>query len=99
MYSVGLQPSLELISSNLTSWPVICLAGVLAGWLYVSAHERAQEDAPVSLPGYRLSSIIPFFRQRYDFLNWGFHFTEEPIFQFSLLRVSISFLLIESRSI
>ncbi|ETW77953.1 cytochrome P450 monooxygenase 90 [Heterobasidion irregulare TC 32-1] len=86
MYSVGLQPSLELISSNLTSWPVICLAGVLAGWLYVSAHERAQEDAPVSLPGYRLSSIIPFFRQRYDFLNWGFRFTEEPIFQFSLLR-------------
>ena len=44
-------------------------------------------NSPPSLPGSSLFAIWPFFRRRYDFLNWGFH-AAGPIFKFNLLQVS-----------
>ncbi|KAF7360448.1 hypothetical protein MVEN_00775200 [Mycena venus] len=63
---------------------VICLVIVLA-----TASPEDGDEAPKSLPGPPFLSIIPFFRQRYDFLNWGFHVTGQPTFQFKLMNNTV----------
>jgi sterol 14-demethylase len=60
---------------------------VLAIILAVCSQYREKDDAPVHLPGHALLDIYPFFRRRYDFLNWGFQATGQSVFQFRLLRV------------
>lgn len=57
--------------------------------LIMSAFEKDAADRPVSLPGLSLSHIIPFYKRRYDFLNWGIQAAGQNIFQFKLLRVSL----------
>jgi len=47
-------------------------------------------ESPARVPNNSLFTITPFFHQRFNFLNWGFKKTGEPIFQFSLLQVSSS---------
>ena len=42
---------------------------------------------PASLGSFSVSTIVPFVRNRYDFLNWGFQTTGESVFQFRLLNV------------
>ncbi|KAJ7126062.1 cytochrome P450 [Mycena epipterygia] len=64
---------------------VICLVIVL---ITASLQEDGPE-APTSLPGLPFLSIVPFFRQRYDFLNWGFHITGQSIFQFQLMSNTV----------
>ena len=44
-------------------------------------------DMPTSLNSLPISTIVPFVRNRYDFLNWGFQNTGETVFQFQLLNV------------
>ena len=44
-------------------------------------------DMPTSLNSLSISTIIPFVRDRYDFLNWGFQNTGETVFRFRLLNV------------
>jgi sterol 14-demethylase len=65
---------------------VFCLVIVL---ITASLHEDGNE-APKSLPGLPFLSIVPFFRQRYDFLNWGFRVTGQSTFQFQLMNVCSS---------
>lgn len=43
-------------------------------------------DAPW-LPQFSLFNIVPFYRRRFDFLNWGFYVTGSSVFQFKLLQV------------
>jgi sterol 14-demethylase len=53
----------------------------------ISALRKERTDAPVKLPGHPLLAVFPFFRQRFNFLNWGFQVTGQSIFQFQLLLV------------
>jgi len=46
-----------------------------------------RDNTPASLGSLSISTIVPFVRNRYDFLNWGFQTTGEPVFQFRLLNV------------
>ncbi|KAJ7073527.1 cytochrome P450 [Mycena belliarum] len=64
---------------------VICLVIVLA----TSSLQGDGEQAPKSLPGLHFFSIFPFFRQRHDFLKWGFDITGESIFQFQLMSNTV----------
>ena len=45
------------------------------------------DDMPTPLNSLSISTIIPFVRNRYDFLNWGFQSTGETVFRFRLLNV------------
>ncbi|KAJ7741414.1 cytochrome P450 [Mycena maculata] len=64
---------------------VICLIIVLV----TSSLKEDELEAPKSLPGLQFLSIIPFFRQRHDFLNWGFHVTGQSMFQFKLMSHTV----------
>lgn len=46
-----------------------------------------RDDTPSSLNSLSISNIVPFVRNRYDFLNWGFQSTGETVFQFRLFNV------------
>ncbi|KAJ7485453.1 cytochrome P450 [Mycena latifolia] len=73
------------IATQFTVAVVICLVIVLV----TSSLQEDGLQAPKSLPGVPLLSIVPFFRQRYDFLNWGFNVTGESIFQFQLMSNTV----------
>ena len=45
------------------------------------------DDMPTALNSLSISTIVPFVRNRYDFLNWGFQSTRETVFRFRLLNV------------
>ncbi|KAJ6495285.1 cytochrome P450 [Mycena sanguinolenta] len=64
---------------------VICLVIVLV----TAYHVEDGDEAPQSLPGPPFLSIVPFFRQRYDFLNWGFHVTGQSTWQFQLMNNTV----------
>ncbi|KAJ7266889.1 cytochrome P450 [Mycena haematopus] len=64
---------------------VICLVIVLV----TASHVEDGDEAPISLPGPPFLSIVPFFRRRYDFLNWGFHVTGQSTFQFQLMNNTV----------
>ncbi|KAJ7754512.1 cytochrome P450 [Mycena metata] len=65
---------------------VICLVIVLTT---TASLQDDGDEAPKSLPGPAFLSIVPFFRQRYDFLNWGFHITGQSTFQFQLMSNTV----------
>ena len=46
-----------------------------------------RDDMPASLSSLSISTIVPFVRNRYDFLNRGFQSTGETLFRFRLLNV------------
>ena len=46
-----------------------------------------KDDMPASLNSLSISTIAPFVRNRYDFLNRGFQSTGEAVFRFRLLNV------------
>ena len=46
-----------------------------------------RDDMPTSLNSLSISTIVPFVRNRYDFLTWGFQCTGETVFRFRLLTV------------
>ncbi|KAJ7240448.1 cytochrome P450 [Mycena rebaudengoi] len=89
-YTIGLQSAASAFLSagfatHLTVAVVIFLVIILA----TSPPQDDGSAAPTSLPGLSLFSIVPFFRRRYDFLNWGFGVTGESIFQFQLLNNTV----------
>ncbi|KAH9855336.1 cytochrome P450 [Lenzites betulinus] len=64
---------------------------VLALWAYATLTRSSShvDDAPVHLPGSSLLHILPFFHQRFDFINQGFQLAGQAIYQFSLLRTPV----------
>lgn len=46
-----------------------------------------RDDMPTNLKSLSISTIVPFIRNRYDFLYWGFQSTGETVFRFRLLNV------------
>lgn len=102
MYPLGLLPFLTALVPDpfAVSAALVIPVLILAFWVYAvvptSRGARlgdacgADEAAPVHLPGFSLGHILPFFHQRFDFINQGFQLAGQAIYQFSLLRVRTS---------
>jgi len=89
-YSVGLQSAANaFLSAGFATQFTISMITLLSILLIISAFQKDAADTPVSLPGFSLSHIIPFYKRRFDFLSWGIHATGQNLFQFKLLRVSL----------
>ena len=89
-YSIGLQAaSTAFLSAGFATQFIAAAVGFLLILFLTSALQKDGVDEPEYIPGFSLFHIITFFRQRYDFLNWGFHATGQNIFQFKLLRVCL----------
>ncbi len=87
-YSVGLHcAATAFLSAGFATQFTLAVIAFLAIVLITSSLQKEGADAPKFLPGFSLFHIIPFFRQRYDFLNWGFQATGQNVFQFQLLKV------------
>ena len=93
MHSAGLLVLVQEALTVLTAVPFwqICILVVLLLVLGVHVVRRwastRGDDMPISLNSPSISSIVPFVRNRYDFLNWGFHSTGETVFRFRLFHV------------
>lgn len=93
MYPLGFLP---FFYSLVPEWGAVGFALVipilvLALWFYTivtrSSSSAQLDDTPVYLPGSSLLHILPFFHQRFDFINQGFQLAGQAIYQFTLLRV------------
>ncbi|KAH9478669.1 Cytochrome P450 monooxygenase claM [Psilocybe cubensis] len=89
-YSVGLQSAAAaFLSAGFATQFTVAVIVFLVIVSVTSALQKEGADAPKSLPGYSIFHIIPFFRKRHDFLNWGFQITGQNVFQFMLLRNTV----------
>ncbi|KAJ3508053.1 hypothetical protein NLJ89_g5964 [Agrocybe chaxingu] len=89
-YCVGLQSAATaLLSAGFATQFTVAVVVFLAIILVTSSLQKEGVDEAKFLPGYSPFHIVPFFRRRYDFLNWGFHATGQSIFQFRLLRNTV----------
>ncbi|KAF8916504.1 cytochrome P450 [Mucidula mucida] len=92
-YSIGLQAAnVALLSAGLATHIATAIVVLLLILIVASScaeDPSKKEDAPISLPGISLLAIVPFFRQRFDFINWGFQATGRSIYQFKLLRNTV----------
>ena len=87
-YSVGLQSATTaFLSAGFATQFTVAVIAFLSIIFITSALQKESVDAPKFLPGYSIFHIVPFFRQRHDFLNWGFQATGQNVFQFKLLLV------------
>jgi hypothetical protein len=90
-YSVGLEAaSNAFVAAGFATQLTVAVITLFAIILITSAYQKDAPDAPEHLPGISLFHIMPFYRRRFDFLNWGIHATGQSVFQFRLLRVSLS---------
>ncbi|KAK7470047.1 hypothetical protein VKT23_001484 [Stygiomarasmius scandens] len=80
-----------------TDFPVLftvalIFSTIILAYIWTSSKNKLNSDSdkrvesPARVPNNSLFTITPFFHQRFNFLNWGFKKTGEPIFQFSLLQ-------------
>ncbi|PPQ75591.1 hypothetical protein CVT24_010897 [Panaeolus cyanescens] len=89
-YSVGLESAAHaFLSAGFATQFTIAVITFLLIILITSALQKEGVDSPKYLPGHSLFHITPFFRRRYDFLNWGFQATAQNVFQFNLLRNTV----------
>lgn len=89
-YCVGLESAANaFLAASFPTQLALAVAIFLAIVISLSALQQEPADAPTSLPCSSLFAITPFFRQRYNFLNWGFHATGQSVFKFNLLRVRL----------
>ncbi|KAF5389632.1 hypothetical protein D9757_004170 [Collybiopsis confluens] len=89
-YSVGIQAAgAALLSAGFPAMFTTAIVVLLVIVSVISSLHKDAADAPARLPIYSLFSIVPFFRRRFDFLNWGFQVTGQSAFQFDLLRNNV----------
>ncbi|KXN82198.1 Lanosterol 14-alpha demethylase [Leucoagaricus sp. SymC.cos] len=89
-YAIGLQAAANaFVSAGFATQFTIAVIAFLSIVLIASAFQNDAPDAPVSLPGLSLSHIVPFYRRRFDFLNWGIQATGQSVFRFKLLRNNV----------
>ena len=87
-YSIGLQSAANVfLSAGFATQLTLAITIFLLILLFTSNLHKDAVDVPTRIPCYSVFAIVPFFRKRYDFLNWGFHATGQSVFQFQLLRV------------
>lgn len=97
-YSVGLQSAVTaFLSAGFATQFTVAVVAFLVIIAVTSASQEEGVDSPKSLPGYSIFHITPFFRKRFDFLNWGFHATGQNIFQLNLLRVRLYDSILDNR--
>ncbi|TFK49075.1 cytochrome P450 [Heliocybe sulcata] len=92
MYPVGIPCLLDafLSSSCSLQLAIFLVAVFLVLALSTSVFAARPKDCePAHLPEHSLFTIVPFFRKRYDFLNWGFRATGQSLFQFQLFRHTV----------
>ncbi|KAK2464566.1 hypothetical protein APHAL10511_003424 [Amanita phalloides] len=85
-YAVGIQAAATAFLS--AGFPIQFTAAILLLLiiLLLISFEKPESDDPTYLPCCSIFTIMPFFRTRYDFLNWGFEATGQNIYQFNLLN-------------
>ncbi|KAG6811405.1 hypothetical protein H0H92_007598 [Tricholoma furcatifolium] len=89
-YSIGLQAAANaFLSAGFVTLFALGVLIFLAIALATSSLQADEADVAPSLPCLSIFAIIPFFRRRYDFLNWGFQATGSSSFQFQLLRNTV----------
>ena len=87
-YAVGLHSAATaFLSAGFATQFTIAVIAFLLIVSIVSAFEKDGVDEPAHLPGFSIFHIFPFFRRRYDFLNWAFQASGTNVFQLKLLRV------------
>jgi hypothetical protein len=89
MHPFGLGTLLQFLwEHKLPSLFVWVAIGLLLSAMFLYHSNRRHKDAPAALP-WRLPlfNITSFLTHRHDFLAWGFRVTNQPLFQFSLLLV------------
>jgi hypothetical protein len=90
MSPLGLLPLFQALApGNAALKLAIAIPGIVLLILLYSLAKPSEEHkvaAPLPLSG--LSTIWPFFRNRFDFLRSGFQLTGQHVFQFQLLQVS-----------
>jgi len=89
MHPAGLSVFVQEVLTTGLFWQ-ICVLIILLLLLceYAVCWWTGKKDGmPASLNGLSISTIVPFVRNRYDFLNWGFQSTGETVFRFRLLNV------------
>jgi len=89
MHPAGLSVFVREVLTAGLFW-LICALVIILPLLYQCAVRwwaTKGDDMPTSLDSLSISTIVPFVRNRYDFLNWGFQSTGETVFRFRLLNV------------
>jgi len=89
MHPAGLSVFVREVLTPGLLW-LICALAILSLLLYECAVRWwaiGGADMPTSLNSLSISTIVPFVRNRYDFLNRGFQSTGETVFRFRLLNV------------
>lgn len=87
-YAVGLHAAATAFLSADFSFQFTVAVLLLLVIIFLISQEKSEPDDPAFLPCWSLFTIMPFFRKRYDFLNWGFEATGQSVYQFKLLNVS-----------
>ncbi|KAG5351373.1 hypothetical protein C0989_006807 [Termitomyces sp. Mn162] len=89
-YSIGLQAAANaFLSAGFATQFTFGVVIFLLIALITSTVQADEADSPPPLPCFSIFAILPFFRRRYDFLNWGFQATGHSAFQFQLLRNTV----------
>ncbi|KAM6503649.1 Cytochrome P450 [Amanita muscaria] len=89
-YAVGAQAAAAaFLSASFPFQFAVAVLVLLAIIILAFAPEKSEPDEPARLPCLSIFTIFPFFRRRFDFLNWGFAATGQNIFQFQLLNNTV----------
>ncbi|KAF8737882.1 hypothetical protein AX14_012256 [Amanita brunnescens Koide BX004] len=88
-YAVGLHAAATAFLSSGFSIQFAVAVFLLLVIVVLISQDKSEPDDPVCLPCWSLFNIMPFFRKRYDFLNWGFEATGQDIYQFKLLNNTV----------
>ncbi|TFK73496.1 cytochrome P450 [Pluteus cervinus] len=89
-YTVGLQTAAAaFLSAGLPIQFTFAIVSFLLIVFLLDAFQHDVPDTPKSLPRCSLLAIHPFFRKRFEFLNWGIYATGSTVFKFKLLRNTV----------
>lgn len=87
MHPFGLITLLEFLwEHSIPSLSIIAL-GLLLTVVFLYRGDQSSQDAPVTLPQFSLSLITSALNRRHDFFAWGFKITKQRLYQFRILRV------------
>ena len=87
MHPFGLITLLEFLWEHGIPSLFIIVLGLLLSVLILYRGDQSCQDAPVTLPHFSLSHITSALNRRHDFFAWGFKATKQRLYQFRLLRV------------
>ncbi|CCL99604.1 uncharacterized protein FIBRA_01622 [Fibroporia radiculosa] len=88
---VGLLVLLSACMSETAAVSVICIIPSAICSLWITWHLTSKEDgnAPVTLPECPLTTVLPFFYKRFDFIRRGLELTGQSVYTFKLISTSV----------